>query len=114
LNAFGINLQRYGETETALGLKDKVNAGRHFIHGEENFHMHGFSYGLTVEDWKFWFSESTDYLAGEFWAMIEKSSSHCYSGCTIPGSWQEDFELSESDAELNCKKCQICDKPNVA
>lgn len=66
---------------------------------EEKFHILGFSYGLTVEDWKFWFSEPTDYLAGKFWAMIEKSPGYRGSHCTIPGSWPEDIELSEFDSE---------------
>ena len=99
LNASGIDLQQYGELETALGLKDKVNLIRRLDFGEEKFYIIGFSYGPTVEDWKFWFSEPTDYLAGKFWAMIEKSPSYSDSYCTIPGSWPEDVELSESDSE---------------
>jgi hypothetical protein len=101
LNASGIDLQQYGEMETALGLIDKVNPSRRFSHREEKFHLLGFSYGPTVEDWKFWFSEPTDYLAGKFWAMIEKSPSHSDSRCTLPGSWPKDIELSESDSESN-------------
>jgi hypothetical protein len=98
LNASGIDLQQYGELETALGLKDEVNSSRRLNFREERFHILGFSYGPMVEDWKFWFSEPTDYLAGEFWTMIEKSPSHSDSHCTIPGSWPEDIESdSESD-----------------
>jgi hypothetical protein len=101
LNASGINLQQYGEMETALGLKDKVNLGCRFGRREEKFHILGFSYGPTIKDWKFWFSEPTDYLAGKFWAMIEKSPSHSDSRYTIPGSWPEVIKLSESDSESN-------------
>jgi len=101
LNASGIDLQQYGEMETALGLKDKVNLSRRFGRREEKFHIFGFSYGLTVEDWKFWFSEPTDYLAGKFWAMIEKNPSYIHSRYIIPGSWQKEIELSESDSESN-------------
>ena len=99
LKASGIDLQQYGEMETVLGLKDKVNSSRRFSYREEKFHIIGFSYGPTVEDWKFWFSEPTDYLAGKFWAMIEKNLSYSDSRCTIPGSWPKDIELSESGSE---------------
>jgi hypothetical protein len=101
LNASGINLQQYGEMETALGLKEKVNPGRRFGCREEKLYILGFSYGPIVEDWKFWFSEPTDYLAGKFWAMIEKSPNYSESRCTIPGSWLKDIELSESDFEFD-------------
>lgn len=99
LNASGIDLQQYGEMETALGLKDKVNSSRRFSCREEKFHMLGFSYGPTIEDWKFWFSEPTDSLAGKFWAMIEKNPSYSHSRYTIPGSWPKEIDLSESDSE---------------
>lgn len=99
LYASRVDLQLYGETETALGLKDKTNSYRRLNFTKEKFHLVGFSYGPTLVDWKFWFSEPTDYLAGIFWAMIENSQDDGNSSPYIPGSWMEDGEISESGSE---------------
>jgi hypothetical protein len=104
LQASGVELRQYGEQETALGLKDKVNSSRCLNFREERFHLLGFSYGPQLEDWQFYFSEPTDYLAGRFWTMIEKSQGQgetlsLDSQRPIPGAWMEDTELSQSDSD---------------
>jgi hypothetical protein len=104
LQASGVELRQYGEQETALGLKDKVNSSRRLNFREEKFHLLGFSYGPQLEDWQFYFSEPTDYLAGRFWIMIEKSqgqgdSLFLDSQYLIPGAWIEDSELFQSDSD---------------
>lgn len=75
LKGSGIDLQEYGKMETALRFEDKVNASCRSSYRGGKFHLLGFSYGPEVEDWKFWFSEPTDYLAGRLWARVEQNTS---------------------------------------
>jgi hypothetical protein len=43
----------------------------------------GFEFGPNPEDWKFWFSDPTDQLVGEFWDMVEHPERR------MPGAWDE-------------------------
>ncbi|OTA68466.1 hypothetical protein K449DRAFT_145961 [Hypoxylon sp. EC38] len=46
-----------------------------------NYYLVDFSYGPEPDDWKLYWSEPTDELAGDFWELIENPPLH------IPGSW---------------------------
>lgn len=50
--------------------------------------------GPRPEDWKFWWSQPTDGLVGEFWSLVEREQEE--TGfleeeplCAIPGTWVE-------------------------
>jgi hypothetical protein len=104
LQLAGVDLEQYGQQETILGLVSTVNSCRRLECGAEKFHLIGVSYGARLEDWKFWFSEPTDYLIGKFWNMVEDSHGNgdllfLDSQYPIPGSWMECNEFLESDSD---------------
>ena len=71
LLASGIDLQRYGAEEKALGLWNQY----HHISHTFVFGLVTFSYGARLEDWNFAFSDPRDEFSGNFWAVVERCSS---------------------------------------
>lgn len=51
--------------------------------GDDVGHIVNFDFGAAPSDWHIWWSNPTDFMAGEFWAMIESPEE------LMPGSWIE-------------------------
>jgi hypothetical protein len=47
------------------------------------WHLVGFTYGPSPDDWCFWGSDPTDVFAGDFWHMLENPWER------MPGAWVE-------------------------
>jgi hypothetical protein len=47
------------------------------------WHLVGFTYGPSPDDWRFWGSDPTDEFAGDFWHMPENPWGR------MPGAWVE-------------------------
>lgn len=93
LLASGIDLQRYGAEEKALG---RWNQYHHYSH-TFGFELVAFSYGARLEDWHFAISQPSDEFSGNFWAMIEGCSgeqqpSQELFDLAMPGLWPEEAE----------------------
>jgi len=99
-----VDLEKYGSTEKALHLYDIVENtfpfNKYSAHRGELQVI--FTYGPRPDSWTFWFSKQTDLFAGEFWAMVTRSTEpECVDGGQlyeepnqgpnyhIPGSWIE-------------------------
>jgi hypothetical protein len=88
-----VDLEAYGRKEASiLSREDSDWPGREILlcrrHG--SFYRFGLylrlialEYGPNPEDWKFWFSDPTDQLVGEFWDMVEHPER------SMPGAWDE-------------------------
>jgi hypothetical protein len=91
----GIDLLEYGRREKELHHLEVINKEfryryrlKHLTNGRQHYvfprwHLVGFSYGLSIQDWQFWGSEPTDAFAGDFWYMVE----HPWE--SMPGAWNE-------------------------
>jgi hypothetical protein len=71
LLASGIDLQRYGAEEKALGIWNRYHHKSHTF----GLGLVEFSYGARLEDWNFAFSDPRDEFSGNFWAVVERCSS---------------------------------------
>lgn len=89
LLASGVDLVEYGrkekETWNLLSvLKDVPFAfGWGLGPGADVRHIIGFEFGAAPSEWHIWWSEPTDFMAREFWAMVENPEE------LMPGSWIE-------------------------
>lgn len=96
----GIDLLEYGKQEKQWldeqergcgfgtyrdGLQDE-SVDNKFVNGCFEIMLIGFKFGSQPEDWKLWWSEPTDELAGDFWREMDPEA---VTLC-IPGSWVED------------------------
>jgi len=81
LVASGVDLVEYGRKEKEIWDLSSTSTDVPFLLGpssasdcgERHIHVIIFDFGAAPGDWHIWWSEPTDFLAGEFWAMIENS-----------------------------------------
>jgi hypothetical protein len=89
----GIDLETYGRKQALIFSREDAawpgreillcqNCGLYYRLGLY-LRLIGFEFGPNPEDWKFWFSEPTDQLVGEFWDMVEHPERR------MPGAWDE-------------------------
>jgi len=89
LVASGVDLVEYGRKEKEIWHLSSMsrNVPFSFDRGQgpdgDVWHIIDFDFGVAPSDWHIWWSEPTDFLAGQFWAMIESR------GKLMPGSWIE-------------------------
>jgi hypothetical protein len=97
LKDFGVDLEAYGRKESSIWSREDAEwPGREIRLSEDHFdsrrrlclHLIGFEFGSNPEDWKFWFSDPTDQLVGDFWDMVEHPER------SMPGGWDEWGEVS--------------------
>ena len=89
LEASGVDLYEYGRRERML-LGDRETSrdfpfpwdGHSLMKEERTVRLFSFAYGPSPNDWHFYFSEPTDFLAGEFWSLIEGPEDQ-----PMPGMW---------------------------
>lgn len=91
LMASGVDLVEYGRKEKDiwhqysiskdLPFSSRQNSGS--VYDIRHMHVINVSFGAAPSDWHMWWSEPIDFLAGEFWAMIESPKE------LMPGSWIE-------------------------
>jgi hypothetical protein len=89
----GVDLIEYGRRESRLHRKHHVKKQWDDFDEDLNSSTCGkrvftlrlisFTYGLSPEDWQFWFTEAMDISFLEFWQMVE----HPERG--MPGAWNE-------------------------
>jgi hypothetical protein len=86
----GVDLEAYGHNETLIFSREDAEwPGRKILlYGFDHdvrayLSLIAFEFGPNPEDWKFWFSDPTDQLVGEFWDMVEHPERR------IPGAWDE-------------------------
>jgi hypothetical protein len=86
----GIDLEAYGRKEASILSREnaewlgrEIPLGHLFRSYRLSLRLIGFEFGPNPEDWRFWFSEPTDQLAGEFWDMMEHPERR------MPGAWDE-------------------------
>jgi hypothetical protein len=91
LHEIGVDLAQYGAKEKALHLTGMVNNVAICRCREEmRLELVGLSYGPSVADWHFWFSETTSAFASDFWALVEGPLDVADLELPIPGSWVDD------------------------
>lgn len=78
----GVDLQHFGQTENRVWKGEGLRRDLQWRNGPCR-QLIGFSYGSSPRDWRFWFSETSDHFAGEFWALIEKPIE------MMPGAWPD-------------------------
>ncbi|OJJ55021.1 hypothetical protein ASPSYDRAFT_439518 [Aspergillus sydowii CBS 593.65] len=87
LEAVGIDLAAYGETEQYNWMNKAPRREFSAWNIEELCHdtrrVIGFAYGPSPKDWHMWLAEASDRFVGEFWDMIERPVEE------MPGSWPE-------------------------
>jgi hypothetical protein len=93
LKSSGIDLEAYGQKEASiLSREDAEWPGREILLCQycDGYYRVGlylrliaFEFGPNPKDWKFWFSEPTDELVGQFWDMVEHPERQ------MPGAWDE-------------------------
>jgi hypothetical protein len=93
LKNFGVDLEAYGRKESSILSREDVEwPGREILLYRKGAYYRrcglylrliGFEFGPNPEDWKFWFSDPTDQLVGEFWDMVEHPERR------TPGAWDE-------------------------
>jgi len=89
LVASGVDLVEYGRKERETWDLSSISKDVPFFFdwgldsNPEIWHIVNFDFGAAPSDWHIWWSEPTDVLAGEFWAMIENPEE------MMPGSWIE-------------------------
>jgi hypothetical protein len=93
LKNFGVDLEAYGRKEASILSSEDVEwPGREILLCRRcglnyRFGLYlrliGFAFGPNPKDWKFWFSDPTDQLVGEFWDMVEHPERR------MPGAWDE-------------------------
>ena len=98
LQESGVDLLEYGTREAVLGLKGRLKEWPSNFPHNKGARLIGFCYGPQPNDWRFWTAEPTDYLAGQFWAMVEKQNMLLHD-CTVPGSWIEDDGEYDSESD---------------
>lgn len=87
LVASGVDLVEYGRKEKEiLDLSSTTKCATFSLdcdlrYGGGVWHIVNFDFGAAPSDWHIWWAEPTDFLAGEFWAMIESPEEF------MPGSW---------------------------
>lgn len=90
----GVALQEYGVKEHhILKQNDLQDISCYYVKPDTTVQLRliNFTYGPRPCDWRFYFSEPTDYLAGEFWSMIEAESDANQEPLELamPGSWTD-------------------------
>ncbi|KAF7908786.1 uncharacterized protein EAF01_004541 [Botrytis porri] len=97
LRSYDVDLEYYGKKVMCLfnlikskdlkwpSLRSNLPYCRFYPRWTE-VHLIGFKYGHRLEDWRFWFSEPTDRIDGEFWSLIEDSPLATF----IPGAWAQE------------------------
>jgi hypothetical protein len=88
----GIDLEEYGRKEQTLINSGRVDKDVDYSwydrrYGDDNWRsirLVALEYGPLVGDWKLWWSEPTDKLAGDFWQLVE------HQPAVMPGSWVEE------------------------
>jgi hypothetical protein len=99
LKNFGVDLEAYGRKEASILSREDIEwSGREiFLYRRDAYNAYnayyhpyglylrliGFEFGPNPEDWKFWFSDPTDQLVGDFWDMVEHPER------SMPGAWDE-------------------------
>lgn len=94
MKSCGLDLEQFGQrTKYELSADEQLrnlDIGHAFIgdvHQNQvmEIRLIDVEYGEQASDWKLWWSEPTDGLAGEFWEQIEPEPLH------IPGAWVQDI-----------------------
>lgn len=88
----GIDLEEYGRKEQKLINSGRIDKDVDYSwydrrYGDDNWRsirLVALEYGPLVGDWKLWWSEPTDKLAGDFWQLVE------HQPAVMPGSWVEE------------------------
>jgi hypothetical protein len=87
----GVDLETYGRREASIlsreffggSSREVLLSQRHGSHPGLYLRLIAFEFGPKPEHWKFWFSEPTDQLVGEFWDMIDHPER------SMPGAWND-------------------------
>lgn len=87
----GVDLVEYGRKEKEIWDLSSISKdvlffmcmSSGFDHEAWHIHVIDVVFGAAPSDWHIWWSEPTDFLAGQFWAMIESPEE------LMPGSWIE-------------------------
>lgn len=91
-----IDLQVYGENEKDHFLHQEVSRcegyplnGMTYSYLDSdhiyNVRLINFHYGRFPTDWKFWWSETSDEFAGDFWSLLESRDREAVRN--VPGAW---------------------------
>jgi hypothetical protein len=97
LKASGVDLLGYGQKEKQLHDQHSIDKAFNYnfwpndtrpgfkssSSATATWHLIGFTYGPSLDDWRVWGSQPTDVFAGSFWRMIESPWER------MPGAWIE-------------------------
>ncbi|KAJ5640000.1 uncharacterized protein N7484_007862 [Penicillium longicatenatum] len=90
LQAAGVNLQQFGQTEERIWKKELGELEREYFASKPTWGgpwsrpLIGFSYGSSPNNWVLWLSEGCDSFALDFWTLIERQIE------IMPGGWSVD------------------------